>query len=320
MSEPDPKPVENEIKAPEPKKPLDLNYKPPVWSGPPPQGAKIEILKEGTIIKTIKLKDKHFFVFGRQEGSVDMVCEHQSISRMHLILQFKDTGDAYVYDLGSTHGTFINKRAIPSREYIKLNNYDLFKLGESTRLNIYSFDEKNTDPKDSQPNEALSKINESRKEKMLKLYEEKRKHDEDVQKSLSGEGPGWGMNFDIDDATRVDQAKRASLISEEDIARFGLQIGQQIDYSALKNKPDLSDPQKVAIKKAETTHKRIEKLMKELEGIQSKQAKMLDLTEGQQERMYKIESELEELRDTLENQEDNVRNMICRFLFFLLSR
>ena len=52
--------------------------------------------------------------------------------------------------------------------------------------------------------------------------------------------------------------------------------------------------------------------MKELEGIQAKQAKMLDLTEGQQERMYKIESELEELKDTLENQEDNVRNMICK--------
>ena len=66
------------------------------------------------------------------------------------------------------------------------------------------------------------------------------------------------------------------------------------------------------LNKAEATHRRVEKLMKELEGIQAKQAKMLDLTEGQQERMYKIESELEELKDTLENQEDNVRNMICK--------
>mmetsp|Transcript_7917 Transcript_7917/g.8983 ORF Transcript_7917/g.8983 Transcript_7917/m.8983 type:complete len:351 (-) Transcript_7917:21-1073(-) len=38
---------------------------------------------------------------------------------------------------------------------------------------------------------------------------------------------------------------------------------------------------------------------------------MLDLTEGQQQRYHKIESELEDLRDTLENQEDNLRNMIC---------
>lgn len=52
-------------------------------------------------------------------------------------------------------------------------------------------------------------------------------------------------------------------------------------------------------------------MTKELEGIQAKQAKMLDLTEGQQQRYYKIESELEDLRDTLEHQEDNVRNMIC---------
>ena len=241
------KPIENEIKAPEPKKPLELNYKPPVWSGSPPQGAKLEILKEGSIIKTIKLKEKNYFVFGRQEDSVDIHCEHQSISRMHLILQFKDTGDAYIYDLGSTHGTFINKRAIPSREFIKLSANDLFKLGESTRLYIYSHDEMDNNVVD-ETNETHSKISESRKEKMLKLYEEKKKHDEDMQKTLSGEGSGWGINFDIDDATRVEQAKRVSLISEEDINRFGLLVGQQIDYSALKNKQDLTDPQKVAIK------------------------------------------------------------------------
>lgn len=58
-----------------------------------------------------------------------------------MLIQFKDNGDAYLYDLGSTHGTKINKRPIPAREHIKLNHSDLFKLGESSRLYIYSFDQ-----------------------------------------------------------------------------------------------------------------------------------------------------------------------------------
>ena len=309
----DPKTADSEIKAPEPKSASGLNYKPPVWSGPPPPGARIEILKEGLIIGSKELKDKHYFVLGRQEGAVDVLCEHGSISRMHAILQFKDTGEAYLYDLGSTHGTRINKRNIPGREYIRLNHSDLFKLGESTRLYIYTFDQDEPEGATEEKISTETQQKESRKERMLKLYEENKKQQENLQSSLQSDKVGWGMKFENDDTIRADQRKSAATISDEDIERFGLQFGKQINYSALKEKSDLTDPQKAAIKKAESTNRRIEKLTNELEGIQAKQAKMLDLTDGQQQRYYKIETELQELRETLDHQEENIRNMICKF-------
>ena len=299
-----------DIKVPEPKIKLKLDYEAPIWSGLPPAGAKLEILKGGAIIKEIPLKDKQYFVFGRHEESVDVLCEHGSISRMHLILQFKDNGDAYIFDLGSTHGSYINKREIPKNEHVKLNNSDLFKLGQSTRLYIYSYDA----PEEQIEEESIStkdnESKESRKQRMLKLYEDKVKKDEQIKSDMDNDGKAtWGISFDNDDSTRKDQA-RANKISDEDIKRFGLQYGQKINYEALKSSSDLSDIQKNAIKKAESTEKRIEKLTKELEGIQAKQAQMLDLTQGQQERYYKIENELEQLRETLDHQEDNIRNMV----------
>ena len=61
-----------EIKAPEPVPQVKLDYTPPGWKGKPPKGAKLEVLKGGSIIETIPLEDKDFFVFGRQEGAVDV--------------------------------------------------------------------------------------------------------------------------------------------------------------------------------------------------------------------------------------------------------
>lgn len=220
-------PEPKEIKAPEPIKSTALNYKEPVWSGKPPEGATLEILKQGSIIKTVHLKDKNYFLFGREQGAVDVLCEHESISRKHLILQFKDTGDAYVYDLGSTHGTLINKRAIPAYEYIKLNNSDLFKLGKSTRLYIYSYDVPQSD-EEIEESVQTTVPQKSRKERMLKLYEEKKKQDEQFQSDVENKGTTWGMRLEQDDSTRVNQIKNSKLISEEEIAKYGLKFGQQI--------------------------------------------------------------------------------------------
>lgn len=305
------------MKAPEPKEPFKLNYSTPIWSGNPPEGAKIEVLKNGIIIGSHSFKNKPYFLLGRDRDNVDFYCEHESISRHHLIVQFKDTGDAYIYDLGSTHGTKLNKRAIPAREYIKLNPSDLFKLGESSRLYIYSSDlaveeEEETEEKISTKSQPQS----SRKEKMLKLYEEDKKQKDEIQHSLTNK-VGWGMGMEKDDSIREDQRKSQGLITEEDINKYGLNFGQQINYAALKEKKDLKEPEKVLLKKAEASMKRIEKLTRELEGIQAKQAKMLDLTEGQQQRVYKIEQELDELKETLEAQEENLRNMIGKYSLFI---
>jgi len=65
--------TKSEFLVPETKKALPLDYTPPVWSGKPPEGSKLEILKGGAIIGGLEIKDKDFIVFGKHEPSVDVL-------------------------------------------------------------------------------------------------------------------------------------------------------------------------------------------------------------------------------------------------------
>lgn len=55
---------------------------------------------------------------------------HPTVSRYHAVLQYRGTPEGekecgfYLYDLGSTHGTFLNKYKIKSRIYgrIRVHN------------------------------------------------------------------------------------------------------------------------------------------------------------------------------------------------------
>lgn len=61
------------------------------------------------------------------------------------MIQFNEDGDAYIYDLDSAHGTKVNKKTIPGREYVLLHPGDQIRFGESTRICIFD-SEKPYDP------------------------------------------------------------------------------------------------------------------------------------------------------------------------------
>ena len=144
--------------------PPSLPYTEPTWSSLPSESYSLSVIKQGTILQDVQLSSKPFHVFGRLP-SCDVQLEHPSISRHHAVLQYrpkdpsKDDSEGadgepapsghtpissvsvnpkeegfYVYDLGSTHGTFVNKTKIQPRCFYRLRVGQMVKFGGSSRL------------------------------------------------------------------------------------------------------------------------------------------------------------------------------------------
>ena len=118
-----------------------LPYKEPIWGGLCTVKYKFEVIKNGTIVTNIDLTKKSFYVFGRLP-TCDVPMEHPSLSRYHAVVQHckqkneKHDIGWYLYDLGSTHGTWLNKQKIQPRIYHRLKVGHVVKFGGSTRLHI----------------------------------------------------------------------------------------------------------------------------------------------------------------------------------------
>ena len=117
----------------------ELPYKVPSWSGIPDDVYNLEVLKNGCIISNIDLTSKPFHVFGRLPNC-DVSLEHPSVSRYHAVIQYKTSDSSnsekgfYIYDLGSTHGTTVNKSRLEPKRYYRLRVGYVFKFGGSSRL------------------------------------------------------------------------------------------------------------------------------------------------------------------------------------------
>lgn len=133
---------------PEPKPEPKCPYAVPNWSAPPgPETAySFEVLKGGQIIDEMKdLQTRGHWTLGKMPSN-DIEMAHPTISRFHAVLQYlpepaggeERTAKSgwYVYDLGSTHGTFVNKTKINPKKYILLRAGYMLKFGASTRYYI----------------------------------------------------------------------------------------------------------------------------------------------------------------------------------------
>ncbi|CAH8825345.1 unnamed protein product [Trichobilharzia szidati] len=107
---------------------------------------------------------------------------HPSISRLHAVLQYgkpphsvgnvpedeKDTTGWYLKDLDSTHGTFVNKRRLPSGRYVRIRVGYVLRFGGSTRLHIFQGPDEDTEQETIQSWSELKKAYEERKLMALK--------------------------------------------------------------------------------------------------------------------------------------------------------
>lgn len=269
-----------ERKQEQPNSNLAPPYKIPPWSGPPGHDFFLEILKDGAIINRYDVNEKGAYMFGRVD-ICDFVLEHPTISRFHAVLQFKSDGGAYLYDLGSTHGTFINKNEVKKRIYVDLHVGDVIRFGHSSRLYIFQ------GPSELMPPESDLKS----------LWKVKIQHEmQDMEASLlrakieasRADGISWGMQEDA-----VEEL-------EDDV--------EEITWQTYKGQ--LTEKQE---KTREKVIKRLEKIAhmkKEIDAIRVKDIAQGGLTQGQQTQIARNEQRISQIMEELENLEETLNESI----------
>ncbi|KAM4694663.1 kanadaptin isoform 2-T2 [Discoglossus pictus] len=189
-----------------------IPYREPSWSGLPTAFYSLEILKGGSIVSTKSLDDQSWTLVGRLPGC-HVSLDHPSVSRYHAVLQYRQVPGSepdqepgfYIYDLGSTHGTFLNKQRIQSKTYCRFRVGHVLKFGGSTRLFILQGPE---DDQESESELTVTQIKEARRQreelqkKMLGDDSDEEDLTEDRERSNAQSGSGedggcmWGMGED----------------------------------------------------------------------------------------------------------------------------
>ncbi|CAH1173882.1 unnamed protein product [Phaedon cochleariae] len=202
---------------------ISLPYKEPLWSGLPSSLGNeyvFEVLKNGSIIETINLMSRAFWVFGRIT-SCNICMQHPTISRFHAVLQYRsepsetEVPGFYLYDLGSTHGTFLNKNRLKPKVYARMQVGHMLKLGCSTRsyiLNGPEYDE------EVESEFTISELKQKREDELNKRREEALRIKKEMEEKVIREeerGVDWGMGEDADEDTDLSENPFAQSNNEE---------------------------------------------------------------------------------------------------------
>lgn len=264
-------------------------YEPPAWSGVP-EGVEytLEVLKGGAVIENRPLSGQPYHTFGRNPAA-DFVLEHPSASRLHAVLQFNgDTREAFIYDPGSTHGTFLNKQRIKPKVYVPLAVGHTLRFGTSSRLYALG------GPADLMPPEGLSREQRRQLAALEASRRAKAKQEEAAQRAmaaaLSG-GASWGMDdgpedFDPNDVDSIDWKA----------------------YVAAGNK--LNDRQQKLAEKIRSKEWKIQNLKTESDRISGKERQEGGLTQGQATTLARNEQAIDRLSEEVEELEETLKESI----------
>ena len=115
-------------------------YKEPAEARAPERRWRLSVSKESEDLPAYHIHRQSKYIFGRDKDQCDIRLHHSSSSTVHAVLQYRLRTDShgrhvypYLIDLGSTHGTFLNRRRIDANRYYKLEENDLIQFGESSK-------------------------------------------------------------------------------------------------------------------------------------------------------------------------------------------
>lgn len=180
-------------------------YKEPPWGSITDRKYYFEAIKNGIVVETVDLTKKSFHVFGRLP-SCDHSMDHPSLSRYHAVVQYRSVSGSdepvgwYLYDLDSTHGTWINKQRVKPRVYSRLRVGYVVKFGGSSRLYILHGPDSDKDEESELSVTELKQQREHQKKEMELLQHLKSLEAEEVlrqkQQAADDRGCSWGMDTD----------------------------------------------------------------------------------------------------------------------------
>ncbi|BBN15508.1 hypothetical protein MPTK1_6g20140 [Marchantia polymorpha subsp. ruderalis] len=260
-------------------------YAKPSWGAPPGHPFSLEVLKEGISLGIVDVSEKAAYMFGRSDRC-DFVLEHPTVSRYHAVLQYNAKGQAFIFDMASTHGTFINKRQVKGQAYEKLNVGDIVRFGYSTRLHHFQ------GPTEFMPEEGLSKA-ERRAVRLLEAAQERAEREQSIlrakRNASSADGATWGMQEDAEEEEE-----------EEDT--------EEITWQTFKG--ELTEKQQKTLEKVHKRNEKLANLKKENDAIQAKEISQGGLTQGQQTQIARNEQRMTQLVEELENMEETLNESI----------
>ncbi|KAJ7562910.1 hypothetical protein O6H91_03G088700 [Diphasiastrum complanatum] len=295
--------------------PVSQLYSMPAWSHAPGHPYILEVLKEGSVIEVLNVSQKAAYMFGRSDRC-DFILEHPSSSRYHAVLQYNNKGEAFVFDLGSTHGTFVNKRQVKSKIYAPLHVGDVFRFGLSSRLYVLQ------GPTELMPEEGLSKVERTVLRK-LEAAQEREEQEASILRAkrdaMDFDGITWGME---EDAVEQDDEvlELEEVIFHFSVFSAGLQFGLCASFDNFQEVAEeviwqnyggqLTDNQQKTLEKIHKRNEKLANLKKENDAIQSKEISQGGLTQGQQTQMARNEQRIEQLLEELESLEETLNESI----------
>lgn len=255
-------------------------YTIPPWSEAPCHEYSFEVLKEGAIVDQFDVYEKGAYMFGRVD-LCDFVLEHPTISRFHAVLQFNKNGDAFIYDLSSTHGTFVNKNQVKKKVYVELHVGDVIRFGHSSRLYILQGPSDLMPPEKDLTISRKAKVREEMKDMEASLRRAK------LEASLA-DGISWGMDEDA-----IEE-------NEEDI--------DEITWQTFKGQ--LTEKQEKTRDKVLKRLEKVANMKKEIDAIRVKDIAQGGLTQGQQTQIARNEQRILQIVEELENLEETLNESI----------
>nr|XP_042704453.1 kanadaptin isoform X1 [Chrysemys picta bellii] len=187
-------------------------YQEPPWGSAPPAeaGYGLETLKGGVIVGTLRLEGRSWFLVGRLPGCA-LALEHPSVSRHHAVLQYRGQAQPgfYVYDLDSTHGTFLNKARLPPRTYCRVRVGHALRFGGSSRLFLLQGPEEDQESESELTVTQLKALRKQQQEKLEKTMlgedsdEDEEEEEKEAKRNESSQSNdmscSWGMGEDAEE-------------------------------------------------------------------------------------------------------------------------